>query len=275
MYGIGEVKTSLSNTDHTQFNCGMGLYDKNKVYYMNDVDGKVIVDGKRCTVLSKEGYENTAVLTLGDKKYNVVKMPDGKYWLAEELDWLADGITLITSGNATYSIPAACYCNYVNTGLGLLYNKHAIALLGSILPVGWRISTENDWLNLLTSIGGNDSTHIAKLKSSKTISFPSNHSNFEMKRKEWMENLKEIDEDHFLVPKKLESIITSPLESNKNGNNPEGTYSNFIKNIKIKSNLIFNETFKANNEIEAIIAEKYIKLFCFQLNKIYFRMIWI
>ena len=170
MYGIGEVKTSLSNTDHTQLNCGMGLYDKNKVYYMNDVDGKVIVDGKRCTVLSKEGYENTAVLTLGDKKYNVVKMPDGKYWLAEELDWLADGITLITSGNATYSIPAACYCNYVNTGLGLLYNKHAIALLGSILPVGWRISTENDWLNLLTSIGGNDSTHIAKLKSSKLSS---------------------------------------------------------------------------------------------------------
>lgn len=26
MYGIGEVKTTLISTDHTQMNCGMGLY---------------------------------------------------------------------------------------------------------------------------------------------------------------------------------------------------------------------------------------------------------
>ena len=166
MYGIGEVKTSLSNTDHTQLNCGMGLYDKNKVYFMNDVDGKVIVDGKRCTVLSKEGYENTAVLSLGDKKYNVVKMPDGKYWLAQNLDWLPDGILFVTSGTTQYSEPAASYYNYTNTGLGLIYNAYCISIINSLLPDGWRVTTETDWTNLFDSIGGNSAVNIVKLKSS-------------------------------------------------------------------------------------------------------------
>ena len=98
-----------------------------------------------------------------------------------------------------------------------------------------------------------------QLKPSKTINFPSHHSNFDIKRKEWMENLKDIDEDHFLVKKSLQTIITSPEANKKNEKNSQGAYTNLINNIKIKSNLIFNETFKANNEIEAIITEKYIK----------------
>ena len=97
-----------------------------------------------------------------------------------------------------------------------------------------------------------------KLKKSKSISFPSMHSNFEIKKKEWMKNLKEVDEDHLFVPKGIDSLIKSP-EVNNNENNSKGAYSNFIQNIRLKSNLIFNETFKANNEIEAIINEKYIK----------------
>ena len=73
-----------------------------------------------------------------------------------------------------------------------------------------------------------------------------------------MQNLKEVDEDHLFVPKGIDSLIKSP-EVNNNENNSKGAYSNFIQNIRLKSNLIFNETFKANNEIEAIINEKYIK----------------
>jgi phospholipase D1/2 len=98
-----------------------------------------------------------------------------------------------------------------------------------------------------------------KLKTSKTISFPSYHSNFELKKKEWMQNLKEVDEDHLFVPKGIDSLIKSPDVINQENNNSKGAYSNFLQNIKSKSNLIFNETFKANNEIEAIITEKYIK----------------
>ena len=100
-----------------------------------------------------------------------------------------------------------------------------------------------------------------KLKNSKTINFNKN-SNFEIKKKEWMQNLKEIDEDHFLVPRKLESMLISDEvknNNNKNQKNSEGFYHKFVENIKIKSNHIFNDVFKANNEIEAIITEKYIK----------------
>ena len=99
-----------------------------------------------------------------------------------------------------------------------------------------------------------------KLKSTKTIEYTHNHNNFELKKKEWMENLKEVDEDHFLVPKKLDSLIRSPEANNEGTEKKEASaYSNFIQRIKNKSNLIFNEVFKANNEIEAIITEKYIK----------------
>lgn len=166
MYGIGEVKTSLTSADHTQMNCGMGLYDKDKVYYMPDADGKVIVDGKMCTVLSKDGYDNIAVLTLGDKKYDVVKMPDGKFWLAQNLDWLPDGVEFVTSGSETYTnTPAACYYNYTNNGLGLLYNRHAVKIIIDSLQDGWRVASENDWLTLFDSIGGNSIENIMKLKS--------------------------------------------------------------------------------------------------------------
>ena len=100
-----------------------------------------------------------------------------------------------------------------------------------------------------------------KIKTSKTINFTNKNSNFENKKKEWMQNLKEIDEDHFLVPKKLESMLVSEevINNNKNNKKSEGFYHKFVENIKIKSNNIFKDVFKANNEIEAIITEKYIK----------------
>ena len=49
----------------------------------------------------------------------------------------------------------------------------------------------------------------SKLKTSKTINYINNNSDFDKKKQEWMKNLKEIDEDHFLVPKQLNSMIIS------------------------------------------------------------------
>lgn len=164
--GIGEVKTSLTSVDHTQLNCGVGLYDKDKVYYMPDaIDGKVIVDGKKCTVLSKDGYDNNAVLTLGDKTYDVVKMPDGKYWLAQNLDWLPDGVTLVTSSDQAPSAPAACYYNLSDNGKGLLYNGYALETINQLVPDGWRLPHSSDYENLFASIGGNTVTNIKKIRS--------------------------------------------------------------------------------------------------------------
>ena len=103
-----------------------------------------------------------------------------------------------------------------------------------------------------------------KIKTSKSIDFTYNNQNFENKKNEWMKNLKEIDEDHFLVPKQLDSMIISNEEStDKSTNNSDkkvkGFYKKFVENIKTKSYNLFNNIFKANNEIEEVINEKYIK----------------
>jgi len=87
-------------------------------------------------------------------------------------------------------------------------------------------------------------------------------SNYENVKKQWMENLKEIDEDHFLVPRKLESkIISEEVMNNQQlqQNNKNGYYSKLVNKIKQKKNFLFKDLFKANNEIETIINDKYIK----------------
>ena len=48
-----------------------------------------------------------------------------------------------------------------------------------------------------------------QLRISKTLNFEKSNSDFESKKKEWMENLNEIDADHLLVPKTLQSMIVS------------------------------------------------------------------
>ena len=99
------------------------------------------------------------------------------------------------------------------------------------------------------------------IKYSRTISIKNKNSKFEIKKKEWMENLKEIDEDHFLVPRKLESmIISTEVKEGENENgDAKGYYERFVENIKLKTNDIFKDIYKANNEIDSILFEKYIK----------------
>ena len=83
---------------------------------------------------------------------------------------------------------------------------------------------------------------------------------FEAMKKQWMENFKEIDEDHILVPKQLESlkqIIVSdekpPVEKKKS------FYSELVNKIKKNKNNWFKDLFKPNSQIETIINDKYVK----------------
>ena len=89
-----------------------------------------------------------------------------------------------------------------------------------------------------------------------------NELNFENMKKKWMENFKEIDEDHFLVPKLLEPKISSD-EVNVNiqkKNEESGFYSKLVNKIKKNKNNLFKDLFIANNNIiETIINDKYIK----------------
>ena len=87
-------------------------------------------------------------------------------------------------------------------------------------------------------------------------------NNYENVKKQWMENLKEIDEDHFLVPRKLESkLISEEFMNNQQlqQKNNNGYYSQLVNKIKQNKKFLFKDLFKANNEIETIINDKYIK----------------
>ena len=77
-------------------------------------------------------------------------------------------------------------------------------------------------------------------------------------KKKWMENFKEIDEDHILVPKKLESKIISP-QSPPPKPKRKSFYSQLVNKIKINKMNYFKDLFKADNEIETIINDKYVK----------------
>lgn len=98
---------------------------------------------------------------IGGKKYKTVKMPDGKTWLAENLDFKFCNI----GGSDRPEVANAWYYNndestYGWNGYkcGLLYNWYAVKLLNdnrSDLCPGWHVPTSEEWDSLITACGGN------------------------------------------------------------------------------------------------------------------------
>lgn len=109
--------------------------------------------------------ETTGSVTIGDKTYRTVIMPDGKEWMAENLDFKADGISINPQGCPDTA--AAWYYNrdeatygWEGKKYGLLYNWVAAK---SLTIAGWHLPTKNELDSLLTSIGG--SNNYKRLKS--------------------------------------------------------------------------------------------------------------
>jgi uncharacterized protein (TIGR02145 family) len=96
-------------------------------------------------------------------------MPDGKVWLAENLDWKFDGLVFRdgTEGNDMDSSlePRAAYYNYDESTYGaegnkygLLYNWGAADYINDHwlelgLPEGWHVASPEEWQELFDSIG--------------------------------------------------------------------------------------------------------------------------
>ena len=106
---------------------------------------------------------------IGGKKYKTVKMPDGKVWMAENLDFKFCNI----GGSGTPTTPNAWYYNNDETTYGwngykcgLLYNWYAVKVLNdnrSELCPGWHVPNTTDY-NDLASIVSDLSTAGTKLK---------------------------------------------------------------------------------------------------------------
>lgn len=126
-------------------------------------NGKVVKYGSKWVNNSSTGPE-TAVI--GGKTYPVVEMPDGNKWLAVNLDYIWDGLSVPTSDASVVTNPMGVYFNYDEATYGwdgrkcgLLYNWYAVSYLDqnkATLCPGWHIPTDTEWNSLIAAVGGNN-----------------------------------------------------------------------------------------------------------------------
>jgi uncharacterized protein (TIGR02145 family) len=103
-------------------------------------------------------------VTIGGKEYPTVTLPDGREWLALNLDYAWSGLSVPTSGASDSTSPQAMYYNYDEStygwnGLkrGLLYNQYAVSYLETnkaTLCPGWHVPTRDEFDALITALGG-------------------------------------------------------------------------------------------------------------------------
>lgn len=112
--------------------------------------------------------ETIGSVTIGDKTYRTVVMPDGKEWMAENLDFLPSDGSIAKNPSGTLSTAAAWYYNmdeatygWEGKRYGLLYNWYAAKAL---TIAGWHLPSTTEWDALATACGGASSCG-TKLKS--------------------------------------------------------------------------------------------------------------
>jgi uncharacterized protein (TIGR02145 family) len=111
---------------------------------------------------------------IGGRRYPVVKIGN-QLWMAENLDWKLDGITI--GGNINTNKPSAWYYNDDETQYGqygLLYNAYSLPLISNAIPEDWRVPTKND-LDALAQFSPSDlkSSSWGGTNSTRFNAFPS------------------------------------------------------------------------------------------------------
>ena len=146
----------------------LNKYDTTAQYTAESNDRAALGETVSLVTLDGKVYYDRSTVKIGDKVYNVVKMPDGKRWLAQNLDWVPNGVTLIRSAaEFVTDAPACSYYNYTNNGRGLSYNAQALNVISQSLPEGWRVASPDDWNTLMTAIGGNTVANLRKIRSTE------------------------------------------------------------------------------------------------------------
>ena len=94
----------------------------------------------------------------GGREYRCVTMPDGKVWMAENLDFLPDDGSIAKNPQGSPTTAAAWYYNrdeetygWEGKKYGLLYNWFAARAL---TIAGWHLPTSTEWNTLATACGG-------------------------------------------------------------------------------------------------------------------------
>lgn len=159
--GIGEVYTTRIQKQNF---CGLGVYDPTKVFTKPDENGKVYVDGVLSTICKADEVPKDYVV-IGGKEYKTVKIGN-QTWLAENLEYIDDNITLGSSSVSSTVAQANWYSNKESNSYGLLYNYLAVkyiddnksticpgwhvptaAEMQSIADLGWEATRDDTWTN--------------------------------------------------------------------------------------------------------------------------------
>lgn len=117
-------------------------------------------------IIKPTGYD-----VIGGKKYKTVQMPDGKIWLAENLDFKfcnIGGSGSPTTSNIWYYNNDETTYGWNGYRCGPLYNWYAIKLLNdnrADLCPGWHVPTNDEWTALANAVGGTSNAG-TKLKAS-------------------------------------------------------------------------------------------------------------
>lgn len=146
-----------------QFPDLMAAYKSEHYVSIATLPGFIILENQFFPNEQKLNYDSANKHFQG--KINSVNI-GAKFWMNENLnvDKLQDGSPIFhAKSNFQWQealekrIPAFCYpSNNSNLGpvMGKLYNVFAIKDPSKLLPAGWSVPTDNDWTNLVRSVGG-------------------------------------------------------------------------------------------------------------------------
>ena len=125
--------------------------------------------------------DHTNEVLIGGRWYKTVQMPDGNIWLAQNLDYAWEGLTVGTSAYSRETQLANYYNNDENTygwngkKCGLLYNAAAKRYLetnkNTLIP-GWHVASDGEWNALVTSVGENPGTKLKAIDNSIDGNWP-------------------------------------------------------------------------------------------------------
>ena len=250
---IGPVVNDISRHfverwNHAKFD------DRNKNYSLNFKNSGIQQrKSRRKSVLKKDGFLNSiieSVLKMEQDKINkndLSKNPTSSLQLAKNNSSFTDDDSLSIDIEANDNIK-------INKAPVFTTNNNV--LKSSVIKENnKKIKKSPNSLGL--SIGGYTRQWRTQQKSEKEIRALT--QKFETLKKEWMDNINDLDEDRVPVRKRLESKIVLNPEKEIKVVKKRNFYADLILKLKKNKNNWFKDIFNASAEIETIINDKYVK----------------